>query len=1237
MTIRKRLLVLLMVAPATVIALWILGGLRSTAVQPQRAATDIGRIAQTIASNEMRGTSDQRVRESVSRVRIPFIGNAGQLDPVVAYYAPTFAGTVYVTRKGQLVYSLPGEPSASGVKLSGARSRSPVSQSSWSLTETPLGGRGHPTGSNPTSTGISYFVGNDPSRWRSELPTFEAVSLGEVWPEISLELRAHGKSMEKLFTVEPGGDPSRIRMSVTGAESLRVDETGALIVGTGLGEATFTPPAASQERHGVRRAVRVAYELHGREYGFHLDDYDPTLPVLIDPLLQATYLGGSANVAQTVAIHPTSGEVYVAGNTGSANFPGTAGGAQPANSGGGDAFVARLNAALTTLAQATYLGGSGQEQVFGRSLAIHPSSGEVYVAGTTLSTDFPGTAGGAQAVKSGGRDAFVARLNAALTTLNQATYLGGSSFDRAFCLAIHPTSGEVYVAGVAVSTNLPGTAGGAQAVHAAGVSGDAFVARLNAALTTLNQATYLGGSEDDEAFALAIHPTSGEVYIAVEGGSTDFPGTAGGAQEANGGGSDVSIARLNAALTTLIQATYLGGSADDFAQALAIHPLSGEVYFAGITRSTDFPGTAGGAQAVNGGGEDASVARLNAALTTLNQATYLGGSGQDQAWALAIHPTSGEVYVAGDTPATDFPGTAGGAQAANGGGNNDGFVARLNAALTTLNPATYLGGSGNDAALALAIHPTSGEVYIAGPTSSANLPGTGGGAQAASSGGGDGFVARLSDALTTLNQATYLGGTGGFDTAYALAIHPISGEVYIAGSTTSTNLLRMVGSAQTANSGGGDAFVARLNATLTTLNRVTYLGGSADDYAFALAIHPTSGDVYVTGYTQSTNFPGTIGGAQPAHDPNPFRPDDAFVAHLNAALTTLSQATYLGGSGTDQAYALTIHPTSADVYVGGYTESTDFPGTAGGAQAAYGGGSQDAFVARLNAALTTINQATYLGGSSSDIGRALAIYSTSGEVYVAGSTTSTDLPGTAGGAQAANNGSSRDSFVARLNTTLTTLSQATYLGGSATDQASALAIHPASGEVYVAGVTQSMDFPGTAGGAQVANGGSQVLPGDAFVARLNGPLTTLNQATYLGGSSNDGASALAVQPTSGDVFVAGGTGSFDFPGTAGGAQEAYGGGSDAFVARLSADLAASAPTPTPTTTSSPTEVPPTDTPTNTPTLVPPTDTPTPTPTVETPTETPTATATPRIPTPRITPRNTPTQRPTPRPTNTRRP
>ncbi|HZI67238.1 MAG TPA: hypothetical protein VFF17_11785, partial [Thermoanaerobaculia bacterium] len=689
---------------------------------------------------------------------IPFVANAGQADPAVAYSAQTFAGTVFVTRDGRIVYSLPAKRDSGSPRGRGA---SPP-KDAWSLTETPVGGSACPEAGRPAAARVSHFTGNDRTRWRTGVATYERVSLGEVWPGISVELEARGANVEKHFTVRPGADPSKIRMSVGGARSLRQDESGALVVGTGLGDVTFTAPVAYQEKGGMRRPVEVGYALRGRDYGFGLGDYDPALPVLIDPLVQSTYLGGGPDdIAVALAVHPHSGDVYVAGRTTSTNFPGTAGGAQPGAGGGAvNSIVARLDPTLTALLQATYLGAGSD--VFANAFVIHGTSGDVYVAGETTALDFPGTGGGAQPSHAeegaaGGEDGFVVRLNETLTALVGATYLGGTRDDAATALAIHPASGEVYVAGWTLAMNFPGTFGGAQPGYGGGGPTDAFLARLNPALTALAQATYLGGNGYDLAQVLAIQAASGDVYVAGLTTSLNFPRTAGGAQPAHAPdtGVDAFAARLNPALTALVQSTYLGGGRDDSALALALHPISDEVFIGGRTASSDFPGTAGGAQPGFGeGGTDGYLARLHPTLTALVQATYLGGTGSDFVYALAIHPASGDVYAVGQTFSTNLPFTAGGAQPAIGGIPfvDDGFVARFHPTLTAPPQATYLGGSGSDTASAITIHPTSGDVYVGGWTYSTDFPGASGGAQpthALDNGRADAFVTRLTASLAT--------------------------------------------------------------------------------------------------------------------------------------------------------------------------------------------------------------------------------------------------------------------------------------------------------------------------------------------------------------------------------------------------------------------------------------------------------------------------------------------------------
>jgi hypothetical protein len=689
-------------------------------------------------------------RREVATLQIPFIANNGQTDPAVAFYAPTFAGTVFVTRDGQVVYSLPPGHSSGAA----ARAAAVPKQRGWSVTETFRDGTPHPRGNETATTRVNYFVGEDPSRWVRGLATLDDISLGNVWPGVSVSLRAHGKSVEKVFTIAAGADPSRIRMRVSGARSLKLEPTGALIAETGLGKMTLTTPSAYQPGDPASRRIEVAYEVHGEDYGFRLGDHDANRPVIIDPLLQATYLGGSASdVGFHLATNTTTGDVYVTGSTLSTDFPGTSGGAQQTNV-GTDAFVALLSGDLMNLRQATYFGGSAEDAALG--LAFDSSSGTVYIAGYTDSSDLPGMTGGAQPVSGGSRDAFVARFGSDLTTLEGATYIGGSDTDDAQALEIHPDSGDVYVVGETFGNTFPGVSGGAQATSGGGRN--AFVARLSSNLTSLKQATYLGGSgAADQGRALAIDPISGDVYVAGFTNSIDLPGTSGGAQATLNGPGDAFVARLASDLTTIRQSTYFGGGGSEIGAALAISPISGDVYLGGWTSSTDLPYTAGGAQPSYGGGsEDAFVARLNPALTMIDRASYLGGSGnQDECWALAVHPMTGEVYLAGHTTSLTFPGTAGGAQSSAGSGIHA-FVSRFSPDLTTLGQSSYLAGSGEDEGRAVLVDPVSGDVLVAGGTTSLDFPGSSGGAQPSYGGGTsfDAFVARLTWDLAAVAPAT---------------------------------------------------------------------------------------------------------------------------------------------------------------------------------------------------------------------------------------------------------------------------------------------------------------------------------------------------------------------------------------------------------------------------------------------------------------------------------------------------
>jgi Big-like domain-containing protein/beta-propeller repeat-containing protein len=662
-------------------------------------------------------SAEQLTSTDLASLAIPFLPNQGQMDARVAYYAPLFTGTVFVTRDGEIVYSLPTKSYRH-------------SEKGWVLTERlATSSLLKPKAGDATSTRANYFIGRDPSLWQHDVPTYGSVSLGRPWPGIEVSLTAHADHVETFYNVAAGTDVKHIRLKLSGAKKLKI-KGGRLLAETGLGQVAFETPRAWQTIGGTRRYVPVRYVLHHGSYGFEIGDHDSGLPVVIDPDFQATYLGipgdGSGIVAG-YAVGP-AGDVYVLGNTWSLEqFPGTTGGAQPTDMRTGscceEMFVAKLNAALTSLEQATYLGApDGGEDPAGLAL---DSAGDVYVAGTTYNAVFPGVTGGALSTHSGQQAGFIAKLNPDLTALDQSTYLGSTDGSFVTALAVG-ADGDVYAAGYTTSTTISGTSAGAQPTIGGGF--DAFVVGLNSNLTAFLGATYLGGSNSDYASGVTVD-AAGDVYVTGDTDSSDFPGTTGGAQATLNLNGDAFIAKLNSTLTTLEQATYLGGSGSEGWPNVALD-ADGDVYVAGTTTSSDFPHTSGGAQASFNGGNEAFVAKLKPGLTSLEQATYLGGSGVVTT-DVSIAP-DGDVYVGGVTSSGDFPGTSGGVQPAFAGGGQDWYVARLNPKLTMPYNATYLGGTGSENlgnVVLVPVFDAAGDVYVAGATLSDDIPGTAGGAE----------------------------------------------------------------------------------------------------------------------------------------------------------------------------------------------------------------------------------------------------------------------------------------------------------------------------------------------------------------------------------------------------------------------------------------------------------------------------------------------------------------------------
>jgi hypothetical protein len=445
---------------------------------------------------------------------------------------------------------------------------------------------------------------------------------------------------------------------------------------------------------------------------------------------------------------------------------------------------------------------------------------------------------------------------------------------------------------------------------------------------------------------------------------------------------------------------------------------------------------------------------------------------------------------------------------------------------------TYLGGSGDDFGSRVAVD-AAGNAYVIGSTSSANFRTTPGAFQATLRGGQDAVVSKLNAAGSALLYSTYLGGRSDDGLGLGGIAIDASGNTYVTGLTSSFDFPTIPGAFQTTLRGVRNAFVTKLNAAGSALLYSTYLGGSSEDYGLGIAID-ASGKAYVTGIADSSNFPTTPGAFQTTCGLG-----GGFVSKLSAAGSALVYSTYLCGSSYGSGIVV---DGSGNAYVTGGA-GPDFPTTAGAFQTTYGGNS-DAFVIKLNGVGSAPLYSTYLGGSYGDQGEGIAL-DASGNAYVTGFTYSSDFPTTSGAFQTTVDGL-YDVFVTKLNAAGSALLYSTYLGGRNEDYGAGIALD-ASDNAYVTGHTQSFDFPTTPGAIQITFGGDE----DVFVSKLNAPGSALLYSTYLGGSSGDGGSGIAVD-ASGNAYVTGVVRSSDFPTTPDAFQTTFGGANfDAFVAKIS--------------------------------------------------------------------------------------
>ncbi len=591
----------------------------------------------------------------------------------------------------------------------------------------------------------NYFIGNDPARWQTNVPTYAKVRYEEIYHGVNLTYYGNQRRLEYDFMLSPSADPKKIRLRFHGAKNLKIDEQGALVLKTQRGAVRFERPRAYQEMEGRKRAREVKFALRGSStVGFEVGSYDQTRPLVIDPvLIYSTYLGGSGHDTGNAIAVDSAGNAYVTGMTNSTNFP-TVNALQSTYVAAEDtAFVAKLNPSGSALVYSTYLGGNSFDS--GNGIAVD-SAGNAYVTGETASTNFP-TVNAFQPSNSG-EDAFVAELNPSGSALVYSTYLGGNGENSGNGIVVD-SAGNAYVTGSTInSTNFP-TVNAIQPSN--NYANNTFVAKLNPGGSALVYSTYLGGDGYNFGNGIAAD-SAGDAYVTGTTNASNFP-TVNALQPSHGGAQgtfNAFIAKINPSGSALLYSTYLGGNAGfgggpsgTEGQGIAVDS-SGNAYVTGETSSTDFPTVNAIQSSCCGVFEyDAFIAKINASGSALVYSTYLGG-GFDGGYGIAVD-SSGDAYVTGLT--SDTVPTVNALQSSNGGDENA-FVAEINPSGSALVYSTYLGGNSDNYGNGIAVD-SSGNAYVTGATSANNFPTVN--ALQPSNGGGfsfNAFVAKIFPAIS---------------------------------------------------------------------------------------------------------------------------------------------------------------------------------------------------------------------------------------------------------------------------------------------------------------------------------------------------------------------------------------------------------------------------------------------------------------------------------------------------------
>jgi hypothetical protein len=698
-----------------------------------------------IARSE-RPPADQRSFLSKTLTDLPlyFMENRGQLGGDTRFHLKIPAGNVYFS-PGEIVYQIlyrkqvenRSEKRTTGKERNSGKN---IAYENVRLAFMGANETAKVEGIEETEAKANFFRGSNPEEWIAGVRTYQKLIYRDLYPRIDLVLYGNSGRIKQEYRVKRGGNAEDIQVCYEGVERIEITKKGQLEIWTKNGKLTEDVPKSYQFVEGKRVGVESEYIVcSDNTLKFKVGEYLRDRELIIDPdLVFSTFLGGILpNHGMDIAIDG-SGNSYITGETSSYDFPTTpvAYDGTFNDLGYSDAFVTKINSTGTGLIYSTYLGGGYWDS--GHGIAVD-SSGNAYITGSTESGNFPTTPGAYDTSGNLSSDMFITKLNPTGSALVYSTYVAGGGWDQGDCIKIDG-AGNAFVTGYSNYGTFPTTPGAYDTTHNGG--SDVVLVKLNASGSNLLYSTFLGGSDDDTGYGLAIDG-GGIAYIIGDTNSSDFPATPGAYDTSYNDTfypfSDVFIAKVGAAGANLLYATYLGGTSYDHGRGIAIDGV-GTAYITGYTESDDFPVTAGVCDPTYNNQEDAFVAKVNPSGSELFWSTYLGGNGVDEGHGIAVGGL-GLAHIIGNTDSTDFPTTMG-AYDRTHNGEDDVFLTVLTPSASATIYSTYIGGGKADEGESLKLD-GQGNAYLTGRTFSYTFPATPGAYSTSKTGTSDVFVTKL--------------------------------------------------------------------------------------------------------------------------------------------------------------------------------------------------------------------------------------------------------------------------------------------------------------------------------------------------------------------------------------------------------------------------------------------------------------------------------------------------------------